>query len=310
MAETILKSTVSAVANNISSEDLHTNMAENSQSFIDYIRYSTIGYPLWQYWNDVQDPRTADFFLVNITPYPILAIMGFYLYFSLSLGPRLMKDRKPFNLKGTMFIYNTSMAIINAYFVALVLRRCEYGKRFVDWKYPDRNNRSPDAMFELAMGWWYWMTKFLDLLDTVFFVLRKKHETHISFLHLYHHTVVPIFGYLCMKHNGVMPATTLFCLINGTIHVIMYSYYGLCLLGPSVRKYLWWKKYITQMQIGQFLFGIFYGCIMVFKQEGYPPFWFWFGMTQPFFFFKLFYDFYRKSYDEQQKAKALETKSD
>ncbi|XP_017462544.1 PREDICTED: elongation of very long chain fatty acids protein 7-like [Rhagoletis zephyria] len=231
--------------------------------------------------------------------------MGFYLYFALSLGPWLMRNRKPFeNLKPVMLFYNFTMALLNAYFVFLVLLHCEYGQRFVDWKYPDRNNNSPKAMYELNMGWYYWITKFFDLLDTVFFVLRKKHETHLGFLHLYHHTVVPIFGYLCLKHNAVMPATGLFCLINGTIHVIMYSYYGLCLLGPSVRKYLWWKKYITQMQIGQFVFGIFYGIIMVFKQEGYPQFWFWFGMTQPFFFFRLFYNFYKKSYDEKNAAAA------
>lgn len=26
-------------------------------------------------------------------------------------------------------------------------------------------------------------------------------------------------------------------------------YYGLAALGPEVQKYLWWKKYITKMQL-------------------------------------------------------------
>lgn len=107
--------------------------------------------------------------------------MGFYLYFALSLGPWLMRNRKPFeNLKPVMLFYNFTMALLNAYFVFLVLLHCEYGQRFVDWKYPDRNNNSPKAMYELNMGWYYWITKFFDLLDTVFFVLRKKHETHLG----------------------------------------------------------------------------------------------------------------------------------
>lgn len=36
--------------------------------------------------------------------------------------------------------------------------------------------------------------------------------------------------------------------LNTFIHVLMYSYYGLSSV-PSLRPYLWWKKYITQGQL-------------------------------------------------------------
>lgn len=29
----------------------------------------------------------------------------------------------------------------------------------------------------------------------------------------------------------------------------MYTYYGMAALGPKYQKYLWWKKYMTSMQI-------------------------------------------------------------
>lgn len=29
----------------------------------------------------------------------------------------------------------------------------------------------------------------------------------------------------------------------------MYSYYGLAALGPHVARYLWWKKYLTILQL-------------------------------------------------------------
>ena len=248
----------------------------------------------------MQDPRTADFPLVAGPPYPVLAIMSFFLYFSLSLGPRLMANRAPLDyLKPLIIVYNFSMAVSNAYFAYLIIANCDYGRRFLVWHYPDQSDRSPRAMWELRMGWWYWMTKFLDLFDTVFFVLRKKFD-HLSFLHLYHHTVVPIFGYLCLKFNPFMPVNGIFGLLNGLVHVVMYSYYGLSSLGPAVRPYLWWKRYITQMQLGQFaIFGL-YGLLLVFKQTGYPQYLFWFGMTQPFFFFHLFYDFYKKTYQQRK----------
>ena len=33
----------------------------------------------------------------------------------------------------------------------------------------------------------------------------------------------------------------------------MYSYYFLATLGPHVQKYLWWKRYLTSLQILQFV---------------------------------------------------------
>lgn len=29
----------------------------------------------------------------------------------------------------------------------------------------------------------------------------------------------------------------------------MYSYYGLAAIGPHMQKYLWWKKYLTSLQL-------------------------------------------------------------
>lgn len=36
--------------------------------------------------------------------------------------------------------------------------------------------------------------------------------------------------------------------LNSFVHIVMYSYYGLSSI-PALRPYLWWKKYITQMQL-------------------------------------------------------------
>ena len=41
--------------------------------------------------------------------------------------------------------------------------------------------------------WWYYFSKIIELLDTVFFILRKKNN-QITFLHVYHHsTMVPLW---------------------------------------------------------------------------------------------------------------------
>ena len=42
--------------------------------------------------------------------------------------------------------------------------------------------------------------------------------------------------------------------MNAAIHVLMYLYYGLASCGPKIQKYLWWKKYLTIIQmVGYYL---------------------------------------------------------
>lgn len=41
--------------------------------------------------------------------------------------------------------------------------------------------------------------------------------------------------------------------LNALVHTIMYSYYFLSTLGPEVQKYLWWKRYITKLQMVSFV---------------------------------------------------------
>ena len=38
-------------------------------------------------------------------------------------------------------------------------------------------------------------------------------------------------------------------LLNTGVHVLMYTYYGLAALGPQWQRYLWWKKYLTTLQL-------------------------------------------------------------
>ncbi|PRD26238.1 UNVERIFIED_CONTAM: Elongation of very long chain fatty acids protein 4, partial [Trichonephila clavipes] len=96
----------------------------------------------------------------------------------------------------------------------------------------------------------YYLLKFLDLLDTVFFVLRKKYN-QVTFLHVVHHAgfCFMLSAFFPHAYKAVAFYALLAFLANAAIHVIMYTYYGLAAFGPSMQKYLWWKKYLTILQI-------------------------------------------------------------
>lgn len=86
-----------------------------------------------------------------------------------------------------------------------------------------------------------------ELLDTVFFVLRKKYN-QITFLHVYHHTAMPMISWGCTKYFPGGHGTFI-GMINSFVHIIMYFYYMVAAMGPKYQKYLWWKKYITTLQM-------------------------------------------------------------
>ena len=90
-------------------------------------------------------------------------------------------------------------------------------------------------------------TSFSPSLHQIFFVLRKKNK-QVSFLHVYHHSIMPFTWWFGVKFAAGGQGT-FHAMLNCCVHVIMYSYYALAALGPAYQKYLWWKKYMTSIQL-------------------------------------------------------------
>lgn len=43
--------------------------------------------------------------------------------------------------------------------------------------------------------------------------------------------------------------STFFALLNTFVHIIMYFYYMVAAMGPQYQKFIWWKKYLTTLQM-------------------------------------------------------------
>lgn len=98
--------------------------------------------------------------------------------------------------------------------------------------------------------------------------MRKK-MNQVSFLHMYHHTMMPVCAYIGVRF---LPGGhgTLLGLINTLVHVIMYFYYMVSALGPQYQKYLQWKSYVTVIQMVQFLVVFAHSIQVFFRDCDYP----------------------------------------
>ncbi|XP_065119568.1 very long chain fatty acid elongase 7-like [Paramisgurnus dabryanus] len=204
---------------------------------------------LYDEWIREADPRTENWLLMS-SPFPQTFIIAAYIYFVTTLGPRVMENRKPFDLKRPMIIYNFGIVAFSLYMIYEFLMSgwangYTYGCDLVDY------SSSPQAVRMAWTCWLYYFSKFVEMLDTVFFVLRKK-NSQVTFLHVYHHSIMPFTWWFGVKFapGGL---GTFHALLNCVVHVIMYTYYALSALGPAYQKYLWWKKYMTSIQLVQFV---------------------------------------------------------
>ncbi|XP_039984360.1 elongation of very long chain fatty acids protein 1b [Xiphias gladius] len=195
------------------------------------------------------DPRLKDYPLMQ-SPIPMTAILLCYLFFVLYLGPRIMANLKPFQLKEAMIVYNFLLVALSIFIVYEFLMS-GWATTFTWQCDAIDTSDSPQALRMVRVAWLFWFSKIIELIDTIFFVLRKKHS-QITFLHIFHHSFMPWTWWWGV---GYAPGGmgSFHAMVNSTVHIIMYFYYGLSAAGPRFQKFLWWKKYMTAIQLTQFV---------------------------------------------------------
>ncbi|XP_034485958.1 elongation of very long chain fatty acids protein AAEL008004 isoform X2 [Drosophila innubila] len=248
-------------------------------------------------WRDLMDnksdPRTRDYPLMD-SPFPTIAISLTYAYFVKVLGPKLMENRKPFELRKVLIVYNAAQVLFSMW---LFYESCiggwlnGYNLRCepVDYSY------SPRAIRTAWGCWWYYFSKFTEFFDTFFFVMRKRYD-QVSTLHVIHHGIMPVSVWWGVKFT---PGghSTFFGFLNTFVHIFMYAYYMLAAMGPKVQRYLWWKKYLTVMQMIQFVLVMVHSFQLFFKNDcNYPIGFAYFIGAHAVMFYFLFSNFYKRAY--------------
>jgi len=129
-------------------------------------------------------------------------------------------------------------------------------------------------------------------------LLRKK-EDQITFLHVYHHCSVILLWWIGARF---VPGGDAYwsSMQNSFVHTLMYSYYLLAALDIQV----WWKKYITKLQMYQFFMNMVHtATALIFPNCGTIPLWMAKGMILYMSsLLVLFYHFYTKAYHEKKEV--------
>ncbi|EDW61477.2 uncharacterized protein Dvir_GJ22069 [Drosophila virilis] len=254
------------------------------------------------------DPVLAKNMPIIASHWPVTLILVGYLLFVLKIGRIFMAKRKPYNLKNIIVVYNICQVIYNSVLFILVIYLI-----FVNLAYDlqcmeSLPHKHPSKELERWLTYSYFLNKVIDLLDTVFFVLRKSYK-QITILHVYHH-VLMVFGiYWVMRLYGVGGQYMMMGLFNTFVHAVMYFYYFISAMYPKLKSSLWWKKYITGIQILQFILLFLQATLVLLSNPScqFPMFLQYLQLSQALIMIVMFGNFYYHAYvkpkqQKQQKA--------
>ncbi|CAH2045625.1 unnamed protein product, partial [Iphiclides podalirius] len=253
---------------------------------------------LYYYLNEeIAESMTQDWPLMR-TPWPGLAILAIYLLAVFRWLPDYMKNRPAYDLRKTIAIYNV-IQILYCFYVAYQSLKLGWLKRYKIVCEPVGDG--PESVeYAWKVCYTYFLIKIIDLLDTVFFVLRKK-QNQVTFLHVYHHfgMVAVAWGMVKWVPGGHM---TLLVPVNSVVHIVMYTYYLLTTWDESYKKSLWWKKHVTQIQIVQFTILLIHFFVLVVANDcSIPRQPAYILIPQNLFMVILFGDFYYRTYVKPKK---------
>ncbi|KAF2140145.1 uncharacterized protein K452DRAFT_309934 [Aplosporella prunicola CBS 121167] len=213
------------------------------------------GLALWpifeKAFESVKGYKPQDFrFVVGETPMSTFktTVTTLIAYYIIILGGReVMRNRPAFKLNGPFKIHNFYLTAISFILLTLFLEQLipEIVRNGIFHAICDHEGGWTDKL--VILYYLNYLTKFLELIDTCFLFLKKK---PLTFLHTYHHGATALLCYTQLIGNTAVswvPIT-----LNLMVHVVMYWYYFQSARGIRI----WWKQYITIMQIIQFVLDL------------------------------------------------------
>ncbi|KAL4819724.1 GNS1/SUR4 family-domain-containing protein [Aspergillus spinulosporus] len=175
------------------------------------------------------------------------AIMLIVYYVTIFGGREVMRNRPAFKLNTLFMIHNFVLTTVSAILLALFVEQLVPTIWNHGIFYSICDHRGGWTQPLIVLYYLNYLNKYLEFLDTVFLFLKKK---PLTFLHTYHHGATALLCYTQLI--GLTAVQWVPITINLLVHVVMYWYYFQSARGIRI----WWKKYITRLQIIQFVIDL------------------------------------------------------
>lgn len=177
-----------------------------------------------------------------------------------TFGTRLMEHRPPVRKRifEWMFVYNATQALLNLRLaVALVQEAWNLG-----YRYPWGNQLISSEMGHgLGMLIWYqYHCRQLDLLDTLFMILRKKFQ-RISLVHMYLR-LLNLLGWFVACRFACGGDTCFPAIIHAACQVVVYLYYVFHLIRPHGAPFFR-RARVAEIQVLQFMICAIHAAIVL-----------------------------------------------
>ena len=191
-------------------------------------------------------------------------------------------------MKNIVFIHNMNSIIMNSYIYIYVI-------------YEVINNNihlygnDPRIAYEGLnhISYIFYISKYIDMIDTVIIILNKNFH-QLSFLHVFHHSTMPTLILYIHKNVPYCGDMWYVVMYNSLIHIILYYYY----LVTSIygKKAISWGKYLTTMQLIQFVCCFTQQLASIMTNDFYPNYVRELNLFYSSSMFCLFMNFYFKRY--------------
>lgn len=231
---------------------------------------------------------------------PVVAVLLYWIM--VFVGPKIMASCRPFSLRRTLMLWNLLLALLSvAMFIGILVPITdflrEYGFFMLMCMPPDHAHDGYGFFFL----WLFALSKYLELLDTLFLILRKR---PVNLLHWYHHTTVLVYTWFSVA--TLTAPGSIFACVNAFVHCIMYFYYFLAASGHRPR----WGKLVTIIQLAQMVVGISISVtftVLYFTKEycpmNHPHAYMLSSLALYGSYFALFLNFYIQRYSTKKSTK-------
>jgi len=211
----------------------------------DVVFSSLVGYGPEQFHFQLPDGRpNPDVLFAPLVP--VVAVTVVYLVGVFTL-PSLLRNREAYSPRILKALHNGALSLGSLVLLLLIVESLLPLLSTGLWNSMCFGDDYPHRKRLLVLYYINFLFKFYELFDTLFLILAKK---KVDVLQWYHHAATLWVCYAQL----VGRSTTQWVIItlNLIVHVLMYYYFFQTSIGGKV----WWKKYLTLLQIVQFVFGI------------------------------------------------------